>query len=44
VNQVVRIHSAFCSAEIIPLGAMLGPVEFDLGGKRVRPLAIAPWG
>jgi hypothetical protein len=43
VNQVVRIHSAFCSAEIIPLGAMLGPVEFDLGGKRVRPLAIAPW-
>lgn len=26
------------------LGAMLGPVEFDLGGgQRIQPFAIAPW-
>lgn len=43
MSKSVRIRSAFCSAEIVSLGAMLGPVEFNLGGARVRPLALAPW-
>ena len=31
-------------AEVAPLGAMLAPVNFDIGdGRRVQPFAIAPW-
>jgi hypothetical protein len=30
-------------AEVQPLGAMLGPAFFRVGGRTVQPFAVAPW-
>lgn len=40
----VRFEAPRVSGEVHPLGAMIGPAAFDIGGRTVEPLAVAPWG
>lgn len=43
--QTVHFKGPHCKGEVQSLGAMLGPVYFDLGENHlVQPFAIAPWG
>jgi len=38
-----RVASANVEAFVTQTGGMLGPVKFDIGGRNVEPLSIAPW-
>lgn len=39
-----RLSWRFGSAEVQPLGGMLGPLRFELAdGRRLQPLQLAPW-
>ncbi len=39
----VRFEAPRVAGEVQPLGGMLAPAVFDLGGRSVQPFAVAPW-
>lgn len=38
-----RFEAPRVAGEVQPLGGMLGPAVYDLGGRGVEPFAVAPW-
>lgn len=38
-----KIHSDLATAFVTQTGGMVGPVEFDLGGRRRQVFHVAPW-
>ena len=38
-----RVATASVEAYLTRLGGHLGPVTFDLGGRKIAPYAVAPW-
>ncbi|MBS1723188.1 MAG: hypothetical protein JSS66_09585 [Armatimonadetes bacterium] len=38
-----EVSSPNVRASVTKLGGMLGPIEFDLPGRTVSPLSVAPW-
>ncbi len=45
LEETYEIAWSHGRAQVQSLGAMVGPIDFDLGqGHVVRPMAVAPWG
>lgn len=42
-NRAIAIAGPAVRGEVQLLGGMAGPFTFELGGRAVRPFAIAPW-